>query len=154
LLWCLTFGTLSLLLFFIIFYNNVNFNISKLLYVKSNLSKPNLIGTSLGIQNRQVFNLYKLNKRFSTLWFFYSLVYTCQSPLMLWVRISIRARYTTLCYKVCQWFSPGPQVSSTNKTDHHDIIEILLKVALNTIKQTNNGHCQQGVDHHSLLLDR
>jgi hypothetical protein len=76
LLWCLTFGTLSLLLFFIIFYNNVNFNISKLLYVKSNLSKPNLIGTSLGIQNRQVFNLYKLNKRFSTLWFFYSLVYT------------------------------------------------------------------------------
>jgi hypothetical protein len=27
--------------------------------------------------------------------------------------------------------------SSTNKTDHHDITEILLKVALNTIKQTN-----------------
>ena len=24
-----------------------------------------------------------------------------------------------------------------NKTDHHDITEILLKVALNTIKQTN-----------------
>jgi hypothetical protein len=29
------------------------------------------------------------------------------------------------------WFSPDPPVSSTNKTD------ILLKVALNTIKQTN-----------------
>jgi hypothetical protein len=29
------------------------------------------------------------------------------------------------------------EVSSTNKTDHHDITEILLKVALNTIKQTN-----------------
>jgi len=28
-------------------------------------------------------------------------------------------------------------VFSTNKTDRHDIIEILLKVALNTIKQTN-----------------
>jgi hypothetical protein len=28
--------------------------------------------------------------------------------------------------------------SSTNKTDHHDITEILLKVALNTIKQNNN----------------
>jgi hypothetical protein len=27
---------------------------------------------------------------------------------------------------------------STNKTDHHDITEILLKVALNTIKPTNN----------------
>jgi hypothetical protein len=26
-------------------------------------------------------------------------------------------------------------VSSTNETDHHDIAEILLKVALNTIKQ-------------------
>ena len=33
------------------------------------------------------------------------------------------------------WFSPGTPVSSTNKSDHHDIIEILLKVALNTIKQ-------------------
>ena len=30
-----------------------------------------------------------------------------------------------------------PPVSSTNKTDCHDITEILLKVALNTIKQTN-----------------
>jgi len=25
----------------------------------------------------------------------------CLSPLMLWVRIAIRARYTTLCDKVC-----------------------------------------------------
>jgi hypothetical protein len=32
-------------------------------------------------------------------------------------------------------FSPGHPVSSTNKTDRHDITEILLKVALNTIKQ-------------------
>jgi hypothetical protein len=37
-----------------------------------------------------------------------------------------------------RWFSPGPPVSSTNKTDRHDISEILLKVALNTIKQTEN----------------
>jgi hypothetical protein len=47
--------------------------------------------------------------------------------------------YSTLCDKVYQWlatsrwFSPGPPVSSTNKTDRHDITEILLKVALNTI---------------------
>ena len=70
----------------------------------------------------------------------------CLSPLVLWVRISIRARCTTLCDKVCQWlatgrwFSPGPPVSSTNKTDSHDITEILLKVALKqhqTNKQTN-----------------
>jgi hypothetical protein len=31
-----------------------------------------------------------------------------------------------------QWFSPA---SSTNKTGRHDIAEILLKVALNTINQ-------------------
>jgi hypothetical protein len=37
-----------------------------------------------------------------------------------------------------QWFSPGPPVSSTKKTDRHNITEILLKVALNIIKQTNN----------------
>ena len=61
----------------------------------------------------------------------------CLSPLMLWVRISIKARCTTLCDKVCQWlatvlwFSPGPPVSSTNKIDRHNITEILLKVALN-----------------------
>ena len=35
-----------------------------------------------------------------------------------------------------RWFSPGPTVSSTNKTDRNDITEILLKVALNTSKQT------------------
>jgi hypothetical protein len=49
---------------------------------------------------------------------------------------------TTLCDKVCQslvagqWFSLGIQVSSTNKTDRHNITEILLKVALNTITLT------------------
>jgi hypothetical protein len=32
------------------------------------------------------------------------------------------------------WFSPGPQVSITTKTDRHDLTEILLKVALNIIK--------------------
>jgi hypothetical protein len=32
-----------------------------------------------------------------------------------------------------RWFSPSTPVSSTNKTDRHDITEILLKVALNTI---------------------
>jgi hypothetical protein len=49
---------------------------------------------------------------------------------------------TTLCDKVCQlhatglWFSPCTPVSSINKTNLHYIIEILLKVALNTINQT------------------
>jgi len=31
------------------------------------------------------------------------------------------------------WVSLGTPVSSTNKTDHYNIIEILLKLALNTI---------------------
>jgi hypothetical protein len=54
---------------------------------------------------------------------------------------------TTLCDKVCQrlatdlWLSPGTPISSTNKTDRHDIAEMLLKVALNTInKQTYTMH--------------
>jgi hypothetical protein len=44
----------------------------------------------------------------------------------------------TLCDKICQWlsagrsFSPGTQFFPTNKTDRHDITEILLTVALNT----------------------
>jgi hypothetical protein len=35
-----------------------------------------------------------------------------------------------------EWFSLGILFFSTNKTDRHDITEILLKVALNTINQT------------------
>ena len=43
--------------------------------------------------------------------------------------------------KVChwfttgRWFSSGTPVSSTNNTDRHDMTELLLKVALNTINQ-------------------
>jgi hypothetical protein len=33
---------------------------------------------------------------------------------------------------VGRWFFPGTPVSSINKTDHHDITEVLLKMALNT----------------------
>ena len=61
----------------------------------------------------------------------------CLLPLMLWVWIQLMRGVldTTICDKVCQWlaagrlFSPGNPVSSTNKTDRHDINEILLKVA-------------------------
>jgi hypothetical protein len=63
----------------------------------------------------------------------------CLSPLMVWVRLPFRTRSTTLCDKVCQWlvadqwFSLGPPVSSANKYDCHDITEILLQVALDTV---------------------
>ena len=46
---------------------------------------------------------------------------------------------TTLCDQVCQWFatgrwySPNTPVSSTNKTDRHNIADMLLNVVLNTI---------------------
>jgi hypothetical protein len=69
-------------------------------------------------------------------WIYNYLCSQCLSPPMLWVRISIGARCTTLCDKVYQWlatgrwFSPGPPVSSTNKTDRHDIAEILLNVCI------------------------
>jgi len=78
-------------------------------------------------------------------WIYNYLCNQCPLPPRLWVRISIRARCTTLCDKVCKWlatgrcFSVGPPVSFTNKTDRHDITEILLKVTLNTIKQTTDG---------------
>ena len=52
--------------------------------------------------------------------------------------------YNIMCLSLSvagQWFSQGIQVSSTNKTDCHDITEILLKVALNTINQTKHIFC-------------
>jgi hypothetical protein len=44
------------------------------------------------------------------------------------------------------WFSSGTPVSSTNKTDRHDITEILLKVALNTINQPTNLPTNQPIN--------
>ena len=37
-----------------------------------------------------------------------------------------------------RWFSPGNPASSTPKAGRYDIVEILLKVALNTIKIKSN----------------
>ena len=48
-------------------------------------------------------------------------------------------QYYNLCNEICQilaagwWFFTGNPDSSTSKTDHHDITEILLKVVLNTV---------------------
>jgi hypothetical protein len=40
-----------------------------------------------------------------------------------------------------RWFSPGTPASSTTKTDRHDIVEILLEVALNTIIDSDKIRC-------------
>ena len=81
-------------------------------------------------------------------WIYNYLCNQCLSPLKLWVWIPLRQGVldTTLCNKVCQWlatgrmFSPSTPVSSTNKTDHHDITEILLKVAFNTINPNQSSY--------------
>jgi hypothetical protein len=44
-------------------------------------------------------------------------------------------KFVSDLWQVCGLF-PGTPVSSTSKTDRHDIPEILLKVALNTITLT------------------
>jgi len=62
-------------------------------------------------------------------WIYDYLCNKCISPLGLRVRIPLRRGVlnTTLCDQVCQWlaagwwFSPGIPVSSTIKTDRHDI---------------------------------
>jgi hypothetical protein len=52
---------------------------------------------------------------------------------MVWFGYGVGVLDTTLSDNVClgagQWFSPGTPVSSTNKTDCHNITKILLKVA-------------------------
>ena len=85
----------------------------------------------------------------------------CLSPLKLLVRTrSLRGVLdTTLCDKVFQWlatsrwFSLGTPVSSTNKTDTHDITAILLEVALNTIKQPNHISSNRKLYHTTIPLD-
>jgi hypothetical protein len=66
----------------------------------------------------------------------------CPSPIKLWFRLPLMARSvlnSTFCDKVCQWRTsgrwiyPGTPVSSNNRTGRHDITEIVLKMALNTI---------------------
>jgi hypothetical protein len=69
----------------------------------------------------------------------------------LWVRARLCklqkgcTRLATASDKVYQllahgrWFSPGTPASFTTKADRHDIAEILLKVALNTINQIKSN---------------
>ena len=44
--------------------------------------------------------------------------------------------YSIQHYVIGRWFSPGTSVSSTYKTDRHDIAEILLKMTFKTIALT------------------
>ena len=68
----------------------------------------------------------------------YNLCDQSLSPLMLWVRISIRARRTTLCDKVCQWlatgrwFSPGPPISDSIINQFNSTTVLYLAFSLPT----------------------
>ena len=99
-----------------------------------------------------VYNIIHENRGLLWSWSYGSWIYNylcnqCLSPLTLWVKILLRQGVldTTLSDKVCQllaadwWFSQGTPVSSTNKTDCHDITEIVLKVALNAIILTHEN---------------
>jgi hypothetical protein len=52
-----------------------------------------------------------------------------------------------------RWFPPGSPVSSTNKTDHYDMNEILLKVAEHTINQpTKPFKLEMTYNHHLKMV--
>jgi hypothetical protein len=93
--------------------------------------------------NPSLIRTLSLSRSYSS-WIYNYLCNQCISPPMLWVRIQLRRRIldTTLCdirmLAAGRWFSPGTPISSTNKTDHHDIAEILLNVALITITLTQD----------------
>jgi hypothetical protein len=66
----------------------------------------------------------------------------CLSRLMLCVRILIRARCTTLCDGVCEWLAAGRwftlylPVFSINKTDRHEVTEILSQCIIGQFWKT------------------
>ena len=73
-------------------------------------------------------------------WIYNCLCNQCLSPLT-WVRIPIKARCIFIVHYVLKSVTCNKSVVfSTNKTDRHDITEILLKVVLNTIKPTNQPY--------------
>ena len=92
-------------------------------------------------------------KRLSWLWLYGSWIYNyvylcnqCLSPLKLWVSNPTHGEVYWIQHYVIKFVSDLPQVGGflwvlrfpPNKTDRHDITEILLKVVLNTINQPIN----------------
>jgi hypothetical protein len=83
---------------------------------------------------------------------------------MAWVRARLCklqkgcTRLTVASDKVYQllahgrWFSPGPPASSTTKTGRHDIAEIMLKVALNTIHQIKSNQISLSVTYGRVVV--
>jgi hypothetical protein len=57
-------------------------------------------------------------------------------------------------HTTCRWISPGIPISFTNKTNRHNITEILLKVALEhrqTNKQTDTHFAVTVTTYHTIM---
>ena len=87
-----------------------------------------------------------------SIWIYHYLCNQCLSPLMLRFRTPLNDEVYSIQHYVIKFgsdlrqvveFSPSTPVASTNKTVCHDIADILLKVALNTI---NLDLMQKGKD--------
>jgi hypothetical protein len=95
-------------------------------------------GKTLIVLTRENWNIYTSFKMSLVL----HTIFTTMASILLQARCN---RKKTSCDKVCEWlatawwFSPDTPVS-TNKTDRHELTEILLKVALKTIT-LNPSYC-------------
>jgi hypothetical protein len=89
------------------------------------------------------FPFYLWSKHRVTFGTFIQLTFITVLDGKMYLNIHLGIYGTTLCDKGCQWLatgrwlSPCTLVSSTSEIDCHDITEILLKVALNTINRSN-----------------
>jgi hypothetical protein len=76
-----------------------------------------------------------------------------------WFETTVLIHFWRSCYPFWKWlatgwwFSPGTPYSSTNKTDHHDQTEILLKVALNIINHKPNHKIKLNHTYLSLQIE-
>ena len=72
-------------------------------------------------------------------WIYNYLCNRSLSPLMLWVQLPRGVQHYVIKFvsdlRQVNGFLPGPPVSFNNKSDCHNITELLLKVALNNINQ-------------------
>jgi hypothetical protein len=92
-----------------------------------------------------IHSLHLIRYHLGPSWSYGSLLYNYPSQLNLWFLIPLMVKSTR--YNMWKKLSESCDRSvvfcrytgsTTNKTDHHDITDILLKLALNTTNQTKN----------------